>query len=144
MPLALMLSVCSLISAGVSRASLMIPSPSHFFSKECPLHSSTAMLPLYWAPQVACSVYSVSCVSSTIYIMYKIIVKPFVILTFIIYTSFVLYLYIVFIHYFRILYFVFHILLSYCVPCFFPLIMIILIKFIFINSKQEIINTRHY
>ena len=30
----------------------MIPGPSHSFSKECPLHYSTAMLPLYWAPQV--------------------------------------------------------------------------------------------
>ena len=38
----------------------MITSPSNSFSKECPLHYSTAMLPPYWARQVACSVYSVS------------------------------------------------------------------------------------
>ena len=68
-PLALMLSVCSQISAGVSRALHMTTSPSHSFSKECPLHYSTAMLPLYWAPQVASNLYTCSVTLCHLYVV---------------------------------------------------------------------------
>ena len=43
----LILSVWSLISAGICRAPHMTTSPSHSFSGECPLLCSTSMLPLY-------------------------------------------------------------------------------------------------
>ena len=33
---------------------------SFLLSRECSLHSSRAMLPLYWAPQASCNLYSVS------------------------------------------------------------------------------------
>ena len=40
-------SGCAMIAARVRRASHMITSPSHSFSRECPLQTSTAMLPMY-------------------------------------------------------------------------------------------------
>ena len=67
-PLALMLSVCSMKLAGISSASHMTTSPSHYFLQRGSIALKHGMLPLYWEPQVACNLYGVTlCIQYFLY-----------------------------------------------------------------------------